>query len=138
MATTEQIQAKARELGQLIAEHEATQRLDDAGKALDNDPDAQRLVNQFNQQLQQLAQKQQAGQPIEAHEKQQLQQTQQDVATNVKVQNLQRAQMDYLDVVRQAFQTVTQEAGGEEEQGGQGPGQAGSPLMGGGMMGMGR
>jgi cell fate (sporulation/competence/biofilm development) regulator YlbF (YheA/YmcA/DUF963 family) len=138
MATTEQIQEKAKELGQLIADHEATQRLEEAGRALDNDQDAQQLVNQFNQQLQELAQKQQSGQPIEAHEKQQLQQIQQQVATNIKVQNLQQAQMDYLDLVRQAFAKVTEEAGGGEgEAASTQPGQGAPPLMGGGMMGPG-
>jgi len=136
MSTTQQIQDKAKELGQLIADHEATQRLEEAGRALDNDRDAQQLVNQFNQKLQELAQRQQSGQPIEAHEKQQIQQIQQQVATNIKVQNLQQAQMDYLDLVRQAFAKVTEEAGGGEgEAAANQPAEGAAPLLGGGMMG---
>lgn len=142
MATTQEVQDKAKELGERIADHQATRRLEEAAKALDNDADAQRVMNRFNEEIQKLAEKQQRGQPIEVQEKQALQQVQTEVATNLKVQNLQRAQMDYLDLVRQAFVTVTEQAGGGPSDSGQGPGPAAGgispgPLAGGGMMGPG-
>ncbi len=111
MATTDpQIEAKAKELGRLIAEHPATSAYAAASEALQQDTDAERLLNEFNGHVTQLAQKQQQGQPIEVDDKKKLQAYQAALASNIHVSRFQKAQMDYTDLVRRAVQTLTSEA----------------------------
>ena len=106
MATTDEILASAKKLGELIASHEASKNLNTAIEKLNKDIDAQRAVNDYERTVQMVSQKQAAGQPIEVADKQRLEQLQQAMMTNLTLGMVQKAQMEYLDVKRKAFEAI--------------------------------
>ena len=106
MASTDQILQKARELGELIAEHDASKKLADVLSQLEKDQDAQRALNDYNRHLQTLAEKQQEGKPIEVADKQQLETLQKQVVTNPILSRFQMAQMDYVDLMRKVDEAM--------------------------------
>lgn len=106
MAGTDQILTKARELGKLIAEHDAARKLADAVDRLKDDADAQRALNDFSRHLNALAEKQAAGKPIEVDDKRKLEQLQLAVAKNPLLRDLQVLQMDYLDLMRRVDDAI--------------------------------
>lgn len=107
MATTEELIAKAAELGKLIAQHEAAKNLASATAKLKSDPSATQAIQGFNRLLQTLAMKEQAGMPIEPAEKRQLENLQQTVATNLSLRAFQTAQVAYVDLMRQVDEALT-------------------------------
>lgn len=115
MAQKQEILDAADALGKQIAEHEAAEKFEQATKALDDDVEAQRAVNDFQRHLQTLAEKQRNHQPIEPAEKQKLEELQMAVAMNIKVRALQQAQMDFLDLLREVMTRIEQNAVGEEQ-----------------------
>lgn len=122
-ATTEQILEAARKLGQMIAEHPATQRLEDALRRLQQDTESQRALNDYNRHLQKLAEKEARGQPIEVEDKRQLEQLQKAVVMNPTLRELQMVQMDYVDLMRRVDEAMAG-AGGLEP-----PSGAASPIV---------
>lgn len=112
MASTDDILSKARELGELIQQHEAAKKLEDVLKRLEQDEQAQRALNDYNRHLQTLAEKQQQGKPIEVEEKQQLEQLQKQVVMNPLLRDFQTAQMDYVDLMRKVDEAMTGRTGG--------------------------
>jgi len=126
--TTEQILAKATELGRLIADHPAAARMEQAVNKLESDLEAQRLLNDYNRHIQTVAQKEASGRPIEVADKHKLEQLQVQVISNPLLGEVQMAQMDYLDLMRRVDDAMTGhiEDGGTAQ--GQGPAAA-SPLV---------
>lgn len=109
MATTDEILAAAKKLGELIADHDTSKKFSDAIQKLTNDVDAQRAVTDYERTMQVVAQKQSMGQPIEVAEKHKLQELQQVMGTNLTLGQVQKAQMDYLDMKRKAFEAIEAE-----------------------------
>ena len=109
MATTQDVLDKARELGDLIGEHDAARRLDAAAKALDADREAQRALTDLERHAQALGQKEQAGQPIEVEDKRRLQALQNAVVKSPTLRDFQVAQMDLLDLLRKVDDAITPE-----------------------------
>lgn len=101
MATTEEILKLAKELGEKIAEHAAAKKYETVLKKLQDDTEAQRVLSDYNRHAQALGQKEQAGQPIEVEDKRKLDALQKAVMMNDILGELQMAQMDYLDLMRQ-------------------------------------
>lgn len=106
MATTQEILDAAKSLGQLISTHPAAKRMDDLMKKLQNDREAQRALTDFNRHMQMLSQKEQSGRPIEVEDKRKMDQFQAAVAQNLVLREMQMAQMDYLDLMRQVDDMV--------------------------------
>lgn len=106
MATTEEILSKARELGDLIARHPATKKLEDLITRLQADTDAQRAMTDYNRQLESLAEKEAAGQPVEVEDKRKLESLQMAVIRNPLLRDFQMVQMDYLDLLRRVDETM--------------------------------
>ena len=100
MASTEQILQAAAELGKLIGEHPATKKFVDAAKGLQDDTEAQRVLNDYNRQLQTIHEKESKGQPIEVADKRKLEGLQQAVIQNKVLRDFQLVQMDYMDLMR--------------------------------------
>ena len=111
MPSTQEILDAAKKVGQMVASHDATQKLESSLKALEADPDAQRAITDFNRFLQALAQKEQAGKPIEVEDKRKLESLQQAVVMNIKLRNFQMAQMDYVDLLRKIDDAIVNESG---------------------------
>jgi cell fate (sporulation/competence/biofilm development) regulator YlbF (YheA/YmcA/DUF963 family) len=113
MATTQEILTAAREVGKLIASHDSARKVEAAMAKLQNDVEAQRVLNDYNRHLQKLGEKEQAGKPIEVAEKQQLEKLQNAVIRNPVLRDFQMAQMDYLDLMRKVDEAM---AGAPEQQ----------------------
>lgn len=107
MATTEELIAKAAELGKLIAEHDAAKQLIAATARIRSDASAGQAIQNFNRLLQNLSMKEQSGLPIEPAEKRQLETLQQAVATNITLRAFQTAQVAYVDLMRQVDEALT-------------------------------
>lgn len=110
MATTEEVLSAARAVGDLIAKHEAGQKFEKAVKLFQKDIDAQRLMNDYQRHLMTIAHKEQSGQPVEVADKHRLEKLQTDLSRNLVLQQLQMAQMDYLDLMRQVDEAISGEA----------------------------
>ena len=130
---TNQILAEADKLGQLVAQHPAVERYKNAQKAVAEDADANRTMAEFERQLESLARQEQTGMPVTDAQRQQLESLQSRIVSNVKVKNLNMAQVDFIDLLRkvnQAIQSKVVEAGGMGGPGGRGgaaPAGAGAP-----------
>ena len=122
MPTTDDILKKARELGDLIAEHPAAKKLEDLLQRLQNDTEAQRVMTDYERHVRTVAEKEQQGKPIEVEDKQKLKKLQMGVIRNPILRDLQTAQMDYLDLMRRVDEAMQGQTPGS-------PGSApGSPL----------
>jgi cell fate (sporulation/competence/biofilm development) regulator YlbF (YheA/YmcA/DUF963 family) len=113
MATTQEVLDAARKVGQLLATHSAAQRMDNALRKLQGDREAQRVLTDFNRMMQAVAQKEAQGRPIEVDDKRKLEAAQSAVATNLLLRELQVAQMEYLELMRQIDELIEGEAGVE-------------------------
>jgi cell fate (sporulation/competence/biofilm development) regulator YlbF (YheA/YmcA/DUF963 family) len=125
---TNQILAEADKLGQLVAQHPAVERYKNAQRAVAEDPDANRTMAEFERQLETLARQESTGMPVTDAQRQQLENLQSRIVSNVKVKNLNMAQVDFIDLLRkvnQAVQSKVVEAGGMGGAGGPGGGAGG-------------
>ena len=121
---TTRILAEADKLGQLVAQHPAVERYKNAQRAVAEDPDANRTMAEFERQLETLARQESTGMPVTDAQRAQLENLQSRIVSNVKVKNLNMAQVDFIDLLRkvnQAVQSKVVEAGG---MGGAGAGRA--------------
>ena len=109
MANMDQILQAARQLGKLLADHEATQNYNAVLKALKDDADAGRMINDYGRHRQSLAEKEVKGQPIEVADKRRLEQLQDQVSQHPLLRRLQLVEMDYLDLMRQVDETISGE-----------------------------
>ena len=121
---TNQILAEADRLGQLVAQHPAVERYKNAQKAVAEDADANRTMAEFERQLESLARQEQTGMPVTDAQRQQLESLQSRIVSNVKVKNLNMAQVDFIDLLRKVTQTIQRPV---TERAGAGAGGSGRP-----------
>jgi len=133
MAGTDEIIKQATALGELITDHPAAKSLESAVSALQSDVESQRAMTDLNRFGATLEEKAAKGQPIEVADKQKLDQFQQAVMLNPLLANFQRAQMDYVDLLRKVDGAIT---GRGDEPVGAAPAGAGAGAAGGIMPGM--
>lgn len=107
MPDTSAVLEAATQLGKLIAQHPATEKLDALINQLNQDTDAQRLANDLNRHRQTMAEKQAKGEPIEVDDKRKLESLQQGVAGHALLRDLQMAQMDYVDLMRKVDEKIS-------------------------------
>jgi cell fate (sporulation/competence/biofilm development) regulator YlbF (YheA/YmcA/DUF963 family) len=107
MATTQEILKAAKDLGTLVATHEAARKLEAAARKLEADVEAQRLLTDFNRLVSRLSEKEAAGRPIEVDDKRQLEKQQNLVIRNAILRDFQMAQMDYLDLMRKVDDAIS-------------------------------
>ena len=112
MSTTQDILDAAEKLGELIADHDATKKMEDVAKRLDDDVEAQRLIADLNRQQASLEEKAQKGQPIEVDDKRKMQTLQDRAASHPLLRELQMLQMDYVDLMRKVDERISGDAGG--------------------------
>jgi cell fate (sporulation/competence/biofilm development) regulator YlbF (YheA/YmcA/DUF963 family) len=116
MAATEQeILDQAKKLGDLVAQHPAIAKYRDAQRSVSQDPDASRLLAEFDRQLETLARQEQSGMSVTDAQRRSLESLQAQIASQLKVKALSIAQVDYMDLLRKVSQTWQRpiaEAGG--------------------------
>jgi len=106
-----QILDAAEKLGQLVASHPVIDRLKQAQKALGEDADATRLLNDFNRQLMNLARQEESGMPVTDAQRRTLEGLQGQLAANLKVKALNLAQVEYVDLMRKVSDTIRSKVG---------------------------
>ncbi len=103
---TQQILDAAESLGKLVAEHPATERYRQAQKNLSDDPDAGRLLNEFNRQLMTLARQEESGMPVSDAQRHGLESLQAQLASHLKVKALNIAQVEFVDMMRKISDSI--------------------------------
>lgn len=106
MPTTQEIIAAAHKLGDLIAEHDAAKKMEAVMGRLKEDTDAQRALNDYNRHMEKVSQLEAQGKPVEVADKHKLQELQNAVVRNPLLRDMQMAQMDYLDLMRQVDEAM--------------------------------
>ena len=113
---TQSILDAAEKIGQLVKEHPAFERYRSAAKSVSEDPEATRLVQDFNRHLETLMRQEQSGMPVTDAQHQQLETLQQRIASHIKMKALHMAQVEFYDLMRKITQTIqkplTEVAGG--------------------------
>jgi cell fate (sporulation/competence/biofilm development) regulator YlbF (YheA/YmcA/DUF963 family) len=128
---TEQIMQEAEKLGQLVAQHPAVARYKQAQKAVAEDPEAGRLLADFDRQLESLGRQEQTGMPVTDAQRMQLESLQGRIISHLKIKALNLAQVDFVDLLRRVTQTIQRPLADQPQGGGGntgGPG-AGGPRM---------
>jgi len=123
---TQQIMDEAGKLGDLAAEHPAIARYKDARKAVEQDPEANRLMAEFDRQIETLSRQQQSGLPVTDAQQQSVEALQSRLVSHLKIKALNMAQVEFVDLLRKITQTVQsrlnlQESAGTPAGGGGGP-----------------
>lgn len=103
---TPQIMEAAEKLSQMVADHPAVARYKQAQKAVTDDPEAGRLLADFDQQIEKLARQEQTGMPITDAQRQQLESLQSRIVSHLKIKNLNLAQVEFVDLLRKINQTI--------------------------------
>ena len=126
---TQAILDAAEKIGQMVKDHPSYERYRSAAKSVGEDPEAGRLVSDFNRQLETLMRQEQSGMPVTDAQHQQLEALQQRIASHIKMKALHMAQTDFYDLMRKITQTIqkplTEVAGGAGGGGGGGAGAGG-------------
>jgi cell fate (sporulation/competence/biofilm development) regulator YlbF (YheA/YmcA/DUF963 family) len=102
---TAEILQQAEKLGQMLKEHPAVQRFKSAQKAVGDDPEASRLLGEFDRQLEALGRQEQQGRPITDAQRLQLETLQGKIVSHIKIKNLNLAQVEFVDLLRKISQT---------------------------------
>lgn len=97
---------KAADLGKLVAAHPAVEKYRQAQQAVATDPDAGRLMREFNRQLETLARAEQMGAGITDAQRQQLEALQTQIVSHIKIKALNLAQVDFIDLLRKVTQEI--------------------------------
>ena len=128
---TDQIMQEAEKLGQLVAQHPAVARYKQAQRSVAEDPEAGRLLADFDRQLESLGRQEQAGMPVTDAQRMQLESLQSRIISHIKIKNLNMAQTEFVDLLRRITQTIQRPlAGGQPGAGA--PGGAGPAAAAGG------
>ena len=103
---TQQIMDEAAKLGELVAQHPAVARYKDARKAVEQDPEASRLMSEFYRQMEALERQAQSGREITDAQQQQLEALQNRIVSHLKIKAMNMAQVDFVDLLRRITQTI--------------------------------
>jgi cell fate (sporulation/competence/biofilm development) regulator YlbF (YheA/YmcA/DUF963 family) len=103
---TQQILDAADKLGDLVAQHPAVAKYKDAQKMIASDPDASRLLNEFNRLLENLARSEQSGLPPTDAQRKQLETLQTQIMSHIKIKALNMAHVDFYDLLRKVTQAI--------------------------------
>ena len=106
MPDTQEILDAAERVGKMVAQHPAVDRYRQAQKSLTDDPDATRLLNEFNRQIMTLSRQEEAGMPVTDAQRHQLESLQGQLASHLKVKNLNLAQVEFIDLLRRVSDAI--------------------------------
>ena len=109
MTSTQEILAEAKKLGEMLKGHPAVEKLEKVVKELQDDTEAQRVLNDYNRFALKIQEKEEKAQPIEVDEKHKLADLHKQVVMNKVLQEFQMAQMDYSDLLRQVDSVMMNE-----------------------------
>ena len=125
---TQQILDSADKLGTLVAQHPAVSRYQQAQEVLAKDPDAGRLLNEFNRQIMTLARQEEQGMPVTDAQRHQLETLQVQLSSHLKIKSLNIAQMEFVDLMRKVSDAIRRHIA-EPASPGDGPTQGPGPKL---------
>ena len=125
-ADTQQILEEADKLGQIVAQHPAVARYKEAQRAVANDPEATRLLADFDRHLETLGRQEQSGLPVTDAQRMQLESLQGRIVSHLKIKALNMAQVDFVDLLRKVSQAVQRPSVEAQQAAGGAPGGAGA------------
>jgi len=102
----EALLALADKLGRAIAAHERFQALRAAEKEVSENPGANATQQALEQQMNHIAELEISGKPVEVSDKRKLEQLQNDFRSHPALQQLVKAQADYLELMNKINQTI--------------------------------
>jgi len=102
---TAQIIDAAEGLGKLLAQHPAVEKYKQAQRAVGEDPEASRLLGEFDRQIETLGRLEQSGAHITDAQRMQLESLQSRIVSHIKIKALNMAQVDFVDLLRKVSQT---------------------------------
>jgi cell fate (sporulation/competence/biofilm development) regulator YlbF (YheA/YmcA/DUF963 family) len=114
-STTDQVLELAEKLGQTIAQHPAVEKYRQAQRSVADDPDAGRLLGEFDRQLETLSRQEASGGGITDAQRRQLESLQAQIASHIKVKALNIAQVEFTDLLRKVSQTWQRPLAGEAQ-----------------------
>ena len=107
---TQQILDQAKALGELMAQHPSVSKYKEAQRLVAADPDAGRLLMDFEKELEQLSRQEQSGLPVSEQAQMKLQSMQAQIASHIKIKALNMAQVEFMDLMRKVTQTLQRPA----------------------------
>jgi cell fate (sporulation/competence/biofilm development) regulator YlbF (YheA/YmcA/DUF963 family) len=96
----------AEKLSQLVADHPAVTRYKAAQKSVSDDPEAGRMLAEFDRQIETLARQEQQGVPVSDAQRAGLETLQSRIISHIKIKNLNMAQVEFIDLLRKVNQTI--------------------------------
>lgn len=127
---TQQILDEATKVGQLVAQHPAVARYKDARRAVDQDPEASRMLGELDRQIESLTRQSQAGMPPTDAQQQQLEALQSRIVSHIKIKALNLAQVEFIDLLRKVSQTIQRQVADNPAPAAAGSASAGPKLSG--------
>ena len=106
MADAKDLIEKARSLGEALAAHPTVRAHHQAQRDVQNDPAAQELVRQYQEQAATIQHREAQGKPIEVADKQKLKGTEALMAGNEAMKTLMRTQVEYVGIMNQVNQAI--------------------------------
>jgi cell fate (sporulation/competence/biofilm development) regulator YlbF (YheA/YmcA/DUF963 family) len=103
---TQQILDEAEKVGRLVAQHPAVEKYKQAQRSLAEDPDASRLLAEFDRQLETLGRQEQQGMGVTDAQRRQLEGLQGQIVSHIKIKALNMAQVEFMDLLRRVTQTI--------------------------------
>ena len=103
---TQTILDAAEKLSQLVADHPAVARYKSAQKSVSEDPEAGRMLSDFDRQIETLARQEQQGVPVSEAQRAALETLQSRIVSHIKIKNLNMAQVEFIDLLRKVNQTI--------------------------------
>jgi cell fate (sporulation/competence/biofilm development) regulator YlbF (YheA/YmcA/DUF963 family) len=100
-----EILAAAQKLGDLVSQHPSVGKFKQAQKSVSEDPEASRLLTDFNRQLETLLRQEQSGMPVTDAQRSTLEQLQSRIVSHIKVKAMNLAEVDFMDLMRKVSQT---------------------------------
>jgi cell fate (sporulation/competence/biofilm development) regulator YlbF (YheA/YmcA/DUF963 family) len=111
---TAQIMEAAENLGKLLSQHPAVEKYKNAQRVVSEDPEAGRLLADFDRQLETLGRLEQSGGTVTDAQRMQLESLQSRIVSNLKVKALNMAQVEFVDLLRKVGQTYQRPLVGPE------------------------
>jgi cell fate (sporulation/competence/biofilm development) regulator YlbF (YheA/YmcA/DUF963 family) len=103
---TQQILDEAEKVGKLVAQHPAVERFKQAQKSVADDPEAGRLLAEFDRQIETLGRAEQSGIQITDAQRQQLEALQSRIISHIKIKAMNLAQVEFVDLLRKVTQKI--------------------------------
>ena len=104
-ADTQELMDAAAKLGDLLATHPAVDKFKQSQKALQDDPDASRLLKDFNAVLTQIAHNERAGVPPTEDQRRKYELLQTQISGHLKFKSYSIAEYEMTDLLRKISET---------------------------------